>query len=64
MSPKENKPSGSLEPEGPAEDFLAYCEAEFERRRNAAREFDEVSCREAMDLVVRRLQALEDEDKA
>ncbi|MCU7959447.1 MAG: nodulation protein E [gamma proteobacterium symbiont of Bathyaustriella thionipta] len=43
---------------GPAKDFSDYCEAEFERRRNSDESFDEASYREAMDIVLRKLQAL------
>ena len=43
------------------QDFLAFCEAEFERRRDTGEEFDEASYKEAMDLVVRKFQALDEE---
>jgi len=44
-----------------SEEFLAYCEAERERRINSGEEFDEASFNQAMDLVLRKLKVLEDE---
>ena len=61
MSPSDDKSSSRPAPEGAAQDFLAFCEAEFERRRNSGQDFDEASYREAIDLVVRKFQALEGE---
>jgi hypothetical protein len=60
MSQNENKPSSSAELGGPVQDFLVYCEAEFERRRDSGEESDEASYKEAMDLVVRKFQALDE----
>lgn len=45
----------------PSEEFSAYCEGEFERRRNAGTEFDEAAYREAMELALTKLRLLEDE---
>ena len=45
----------------PSEEFIAYCEAEFERRLNSGESFDEVAYRNAMELVVERLKLLEAE---
>ncbi|EGV50587.1 nodulation protein E [Candidatus Endoriftia persephone str. Guaymas] len=42
-------------------EFLAYCEAERERRINSGKEFDEESFNQAMDLVLRKLKVLEEE---
>ncbi len=61
MPPHEDKPLSSADRGGPLQDFLAFCEAEFERRRDTGEEFDEASYKEAMDLVVRKFQALEQE---
>lgn len=61
MSQNEDKPSGAAERRGPLQDFLAYCEAEFERRRDSGVDFEEAPYREAMDLVVRKFQALDEE---
>ncbi len=61
MSPDEEKPLNSADRGGPLQDFLAFCEAEFERRRDTGEEFDEAAYKEAMDLVVRKFQALEEE---
>jgi len=49
---------------GPARDFSEYCEAEFERRRNSGNAFNEAAYREAMEMTLRRLQALEEEGYA
>ena len=48
----------------PSQDFAAYCEAEFERRLNSGEDFDEQRYREAMQLVMGKLQRLEDEGEA
>ncbi|MGD1984666.1 MAG: hypothetical protein PVF93_12250 [Chromatiaceae bacterium] len=45
----------------PSEDFAAYCEAEFERRRNMDEPFDERLYHKAKDLVLTRLIQLEEE---
>ncbi|MES9856249.1 MAG: nodulation protein E [Sedimenticola sp.] len=49
---------------GASEDFNVYCEAEFERRKNSAGTFDEASYREAMEMVLVKLRALEEEGYA
>lgn len=59
-----NKPLQGSELEGPSGDFASYCEAEFERRRNADEPFDEAAYREAMEMTLRRLRTLEDEGYA
>lgn len=58
------KPLSTSEFHGPSEDFSAYCEAEFERRRNSDEAFDEASYREAMGMTLLKLKALEDEGYA
>jgi len=50
--------------QGPSGDFADFCEAEFERRRNSAESFDEQGYREAMEMTLRRLRALEEEGYA
>lgn len=50
--------------QGSSADFAAYCEAEFERRRNSADPFDEAAYREAMEMALRRLRTLEEEGHA
>ncbi len=45
----------------PSEEFSLYCEAEFERRLNSGEDFDEDAYREAMELVMTKLQLLETE---
>lgn len=47
----------------PSEEFVAYCEAEFERRLNSGESFDEAQYRHAMDIVFERLVALEVESR-
>jgi len=54
----ESAPLKQAELYGPAKDFSEYCEAEFQRRRNSDDSFDEASYREAMNMVMRKLQAL------
>lgn len=51
----ETKPLAQSKLLGPAKDFSDFCEAEIERRRNSDEPFDEAFCREAMELVLRRL---------
>ena len=59
-----NKPLQGSDLAGPSRDFSSYCEAEFERRKNSGEAFDEAAYREAMEMTLRRLQALEDEGYA
>ncbi len=47
-----------------SDEFVNYCEAEFERRRNSGEEFDEASYREAMEMALTRVRQLEDEGLA
>ncbi len=63
-SHQSDKPLQASGLEGPSRDFAAYCEAEFERRRNADEPFDEAAYREAMEMTLRRLRTLEDEGYA
>ena len=58
------KPLNTSELMGPSQDFKAYCEAEFERRRNSGEPFDEKRYREAMEMTMRKLQVLEEEGYA
>ena len=48
----------------PSEEFVLYCEAEFERKLNSGEDFDVTAYREAMDLVMTRLKLLEAEGMA
>ncbi len=48
----------------PSEEFVLYCEAEFERRLNSGEDFDVTAYREAMDLVMTKLKLLEAEGMA
>lgn len=47
----------------PSEEFVAYCEAEFERRLNSGAGFDEPLYRKAMAMVLDRLERLEQEGR-
>lgn len=47
--------------QGSSLDFFEHCTDEMERRRDSGDEFDESAFREAMELVLRRLQHLEEE---
>ena len=55
--PEENRPKVSKRP---SLEFAAYCEAEFERRRNSGGEFDETGYQEAMEMVLTKLHRLEE----
>ena len=55
MPHSDHKPLGRSELNGPALDFVNFCEAEFERRRNSDSPFDEESYREGMEIVLRKL---------
>lgn len=48
----------------PSEEFVAYCEAEFERRLNSGEAFNETQYRKAMAMVLDRLTRLEEEGKS
>jgi hypothetical protein len=62
MSGPDDKKSGSpATMSKPSEEFLAYCEAEFERRLNSGQGFDEKTYRSAMAMVMDRLVRLEEE---
>ena len=43
-----------------SEEFVAYCEGEFDRRMNSGDEFDEEGFREAMDVALAKLRKLEE----
>jgi len=51
-------------PQGATESFAEYSAMERERRVNSGEEFDEALFDEAVDLVARKLQKLEDEGLA
>jgi len=48
----------------PSEEFAAYCEAEFERRQNSGKPFNEARYRKAMAMVLDRLARLENEGRS
>jgi hypothetical protein len=51
------------EEQPPSAAFAGFCEAELERRRDADEALDERRFRAAMELVIRRLQAMEQENR-
>ena len=59
-----SKPFATSGPNAASEEFRKYCEAEFERRSNSGDEFEEAPYREAMEMVLKRLQLLEQEGLA
>ena len=56
--------SSSLGIKKPSEEFVAFCEAEFERRLNSGESFDEAQYRHAMAMVLERLTTLEEEGRS
>ncbi len=48
----------------PSEEFVLYCETEFERRLNSGEDFDVDAYREAMEMVMTKLKLLEAEGEA
>ncbi len=56
----EVKPLSGAECPGPSEAFTDYCEAEFENRRNTDEPFEEQDYREAMEMVLRSMQTVEE----
>ena len=60
----EIKPLPSYRQKAVSEEFAAYCEAVFERRRNSEEDCDEAAYREAMELALARLRKLEEEGLA
>ncbi|MCB1760141.1 MAG: hypothetical protein KDI68_10240 [Gammaproteobacteria bacterium] len=59
MSESPSDPKSAEQLQGSALAFARFCEAEFERRRNAGESFAEADYREAMEMVVSRLSLLE-----
>lgn len=64
MSDSLSRPTVESPSSSPSAEFSAWCEAEFERRRNSGGEFDEAHYRQAMQLVLDKLHRLEEEGKA
>jgi len=48
----------------PSEEFVRYCEVEFERRLNTGEDFNVAAYREAMEMVAAKLKLLEPETVA
>jgi hypothetical protein len=59
----EQKPLDISVLQGPLQEFTAYCEAEFERRRNGDEPFDEAGYRDAMELVLAKLRAVTEKEQ-
>lgn len=51
-----------LKPNGPAREFLAYCEIEVERQLNSGKEFDETAFSKAVTLAVHHLKMMEEDN--
>jgi hypothetical protein len=51
-APDQPEPRGLI---GPAKDFAAFAELEYERRRSADQDFDPVAFHEAVELVLGKL---------
>lgn len=60
MSSDNPKPLNKATLRGPINDFQAFCETEIERRRNSGEDFDESLFDEAVELVIKRLQQMEE----
>jgi hypothetical protein len=56
MSEKEEEQAYSRELTGPAKDFRAFIELEFERRRSSQKDFDPELFDEAVELVLDKLR--------
>jgi hypothetical protein len=61
MSDSDNPSIDMSRLRGSSRDFFDYCTDELQRRRDSGEAFDEAIFREAMELVLRRLQHLEEE---
>lgn len=64
MSSELSKPLSRAKLQGPVKDFEAFCKTELDRRRNTGEAFDETLFEDAVDLVIRRLKALEERGQA
>ena len=51
-----------LKPNGPAREFLAYCEIEVERQLNSGKTFDEEAFNKAVNLAVQHLKTMEEDN--
>lgn len=60
----ETSETASLTSMSPSEVFHAYCQDEFERRRNSGQSFDEEAYKESMDMALLKLKILEEEGLA
>lgn len=62
--PQTEKPLSRSELHGPARVFAEFCDAEFERRRNSDDDFNEAAHQEAMDIVLRKLNSTNEQNKS
>ena len=51
-----------LRSNGPAREFLAYCEIEVERQLNSGKDFDETAFSKAVNLAVHHLKMMEEDN--
>ena len=58
----DNQSGGSPRSILPSIEFQEYCEAELERRRNSGDEFDEQAFKDAMQMALKKLNILEEEE--
>jgi hypothetical protein len=64
MMPQNDKPLSRTELHGPARVFADFCDAEFERRRNSDGTFNEDDHLEAMEIVLRKLNGVKEQDNS
>lgn len=62
--PQPEKPLSRSDLHGPARVFAEFCDAEFERRRNSDDDFNEEAHQEAMDIVLRKLNSTNEQNKS
>lgn len=58
----DNQSGGNQRSALPSAEFKEYCEAEFERRRNSGEDFDEGAYLRAMEVALKKLTVLEEEE--
>ncbi len=64
MSSQDTRPLNIHTPQRAVEAFIEFCHAESERQSNSGEEFDPALFDEAVDLVTRKLEKLEQEGLA
>jgi hypothetical protein len=59
-----DKPLSRSELHGPARVFAEFCDVEFERRRNSDDAFEEKAYHEAMEIILRKLNGVKEQDNS